>query len=112
MMRGARCAQLCGPDDSCAAAIYWNDVEMSRPRFGSSAQMPQLFRGCGIKWLTGLSYGYPTKDYWRGLDGTTLYIQQRFRTQNMKYLGRTPYYRPCPHCRSLDATQAESPDPS
>jgi alpha-mannosidase len=66
--------------------------------FGASAQMPQIFRGCGIKWLTGLSYKFPTKEYWKGLDGTFLYIQQDFRTKNMKYLGRTPYYRPCPEC--------------
>ncbi|QGQ97590.1 hypothetical protein EHS13_23220 [Paenibacillus psychroresistens] len=66
--------------------------------FGASAQMPQIFRGCEIKWLTGLSYKFPTKEYWKGLDGTFLYIQQDFRTKNMKYLGRTPYYRPCPDC--------------
>jgi alpha-mannosidase len=69
--------------------------------FGASAQMPQIFRGCDIKWLTGLSYKFPTKDYWKGLDGTFLYIQQDFRTKNMKYLGRTPYYRPCPDCHGI-----------
>ncbi|HUU68009.1 MAG TPA: glycoside hydrolase family 38 C-terminal domain-containing protein [Planctomycetota bacterium] len=42
--------------------------------FGSSAQMPQLFRQCGYDWLPAISYRNPDAPYWRGLDGSTLFF--------------------------------------
>ena len=40
--------------------------------FGNSAQMPQIFRGCEIKWVTGFCYSDVLGDYFRGLDGSTV----------------------------------------
>ena len=40
--------------------------------FGNCAQLPQILRGFGIKWLTGLSYIAPEGNYLRGLDGSTV----------------------------------------
>ncbi|MCY3020796.1 MAG: glycosyl hydrolase-related protein [Planctomycetota bacterium] len=40
--------------------------------FGNSAQIPQVFRGCEIEWVTGFSYSPCRKEYWRGLDGSIL----------------------------------------
>lgn len=65
--------------------------------FGVSAQIPQIYRGCGVKWVTGLSYSYPTKDYWRGLDGSIIYIQQHF-VKSAKKIGPANYYSPCDAC--------------
>ncbi|MGD0093156.1 MAG: glycosyl hydrolase-related protein, partial [Planctomycetota bacterium] len=40
--------------------------------FGNSAQIPQIFRGCEIAWVTGFSYSPCRKSYWRGLDGSII----------------------------------------
>ncbi len=69
--------------------------------FGCSAQLPQIFRGCGIKWLTGLSYRFPMGDYWRGLDGTKIKVTPNMQYPWLgmaKYLSEGTYYRPCPEC--------------
>jgi alpha-mannosidase len=52
--------------------------------FGSSAQMPQIFRECGYKWLPSISYNTPDATYWRGLDGSTVMFEVpgRFVWQN------------------------------
>jgi len=41
--------------------------------FGSSAQIPQIFRQCEVNWLPFLNYKTPDNNYWRGLDGTAIY---------------------------------------
>lgn len=69
--------------------------------FGSSAQLPQIFRRCGVKWLTGLSYKFPMGEYWRGLDGTKIKITPNMQYTWLgmaKYLSEGTYYRPCPKC--------------
>jgi len=40
--------------------------------FGNSAQIPQIFRGCEIAHVTGISYSPVRGRYWRGLDGSTV----------------------------------------
>ncbi len=68
--------------------------------FGSSAQMPQIFRKCGIKWVTALCYKYASGDYWAGLDGSVVYVGQDFKTRYMKLLAdETIYYPPCRRCK-------------
>lgn len=73
------------------------EIGILQDSFGCSAQMPQLYRKCGVRWVTGLSYSYPTRDYWRGLDGSTVYIQQFFN-KGMRDLGPGNYYAPCDAC--------------
>lgn len=40
--------------------------------FGNCSQLPQILRGCDLKWVRGLSYTYCPKRFWRGLDGSTV----------------------------------------
>lgn len=63
--------------------------------FGSSAQGPQVFRQCEIAWLPFLSYRVPDGDYWRGLDGTTLYVRP---PAARLLLGSNVKLAPCPSC--------------
>jgi alpha-mannosidase len=63
--------------------------------FGNSAQLPQILRGFGLTWATGLGYSPVLGRYWRGLDGSvvctaTLPIGQ--------WGGDTRKLRPCPAC--------------
>ncbi len=40
--------------------------------FGNSAQIPQIFRGCEIKWATDFNYSHPVGEYFRGIDGSAV----------------------------------------
>ena len=42
--------------------------------FGQSAQIPQMFRGIECKLAMRLCYKHVVGDYWKGLDGSVLYI--------------------------------------
>ena len=64
--------------------------------FGSSAQIPQIFRQCEIRWLPFLSYKTPAGDYWRGLDGSTLYVRP---PQARLLLGSNVKLAPCNACK-------------
>jgi len=67
--------------------------------FGVSAQMPQIFNGFGIKWITGLSYNVPNNEYWRGLDGSIVKIFPWLaETEFSKSFGGGTYYQPCKIC--------------
>lgn len=78
--------------------------------FGSSAQMPQIFRQCGYDWLPALSYNTPDAPYWRGLDGSILFFANDMLPAHFGPDGRLPHrqgtlatiYRklpPCPACQ-------------
>ncbi len=41
--------------------------------FGNSAQLPQILRGCGVAWVESISYSPVKGQYWRGLDGSTVF---------------------------------------
>ena len=85
-----------------AEGIWWAEEALGRrPRvgwhadgFGSSAQMPQIFAGCGMRWIAALSYKVPSRTYWRGLDGTTTFIATLPNRQINDYVK----YPPCPAC--------------
>lgn len=64
--------------------------------FGSSAQIPQMFRQCEIRWLPFLSYKTPAGNYWRGLDGSTLYVRP---PQARLLLGTNVKLAPCNACK-------------
>ena len=64
--------------------------------FGNSAQLPQIFRGCEIAWVTGCTYSYPRGGYWRGLDGSSVWLH------GLPSAGSSigaDKYPPCPACR-------------
>ncbi len=63
--------------------------------FGNSAQLPQILRGCGIKWVTGLSYSSCKGKYWRGLDGSIVLQETLPGVGNG---GGWKKYAPCPDC--------------
>ncbi len=63
--------------------------------FGNSAQIPQIFRGCGIKWATGFCYSSPQGSYFKGLDGSVV------ATSSIPCAGSchsSPKYPPCASC--------------
>ena len=91
-----------------AEGVWWSREALGRrPRigwhadgFGSSAQLPQIFAGCGMRWIAALSYKTPTGAYWRGLDGTVAYIATIPNRYQVDYIK----YPPCPACRGQGQT--------
>ncbi len=63
--------------------------------FGNPAQLPQIFRQCEIAWVTGISYSPVRGEYWRGLDGSTIFTGDIPRVGGD---GGCDKYPPCPHC--------------
>jgi len=41
-----------------------------RDAFGTSAQLPQIFRQCGLDFIPHMDYNTPDKPYWKGIDGS------------------------------------------
>lgn len=78
--------------------------------FGSSAQMPQIFRQAGMRWLAGLSYSTPDAPYWRGLDGSVIFTRSDVLTGSFgdgDYFYDHCYYTPCVNCSGH--TQLDDP---
>lgn len=67
--------------------------------FGSSAQFPQVIRGCGFPGIQGMSYSLPDNQYWRGLDGSTVLVWQG--APGRGYFYDHCYHEPCRACRNL-----------
>lgn len=88
-----------------AEGVWWAEEALGRrpvvgwhaDGFGSSAQMPQIFAGCDMRWIGALSYKVPSGAYWRGLDGTTVLIATLPGRMIADYIK----YPPCPACRGL-----------
>ena len=81
--------------------------------FGSSAQLPQIHRQCGIKWVTGFSYAVPQGKYWRGLDGSVVCVIADQFPGAHQFLDHC-YHEPCPRCggkgcRACEATGIDLP---
>lgn len=64
--------------------------------FGNCAQLPQILRKFGVKWVYHMSYSPCEKPYWRGLDGSTVYDLEPVSAGTV---GGYPKYRPCPVCK-------------
>ena len=83
---------------------YLPKLAVRNDAFGNSAQLPQILRGCGIKWLNGINYVYCDGDYWRGLDGSTVYC----KSLPLVGSGGTWYkYAPCPDCKGTGKKDGE-----
>jgi len=65
--------------------------------FGSSAQFPQIIRKCGLKGVSGLSYAYPDNDFWRGMDGSTVFVW--YGGPGRSHFFDHCYHEPCRICR-------------
>lgn len=85
----------------------WPEVGARFDSFGSSAQLPQIYRRCGIKWVTGFSYAVPTRKYWRGLDGSVVCVIPDQFPGTHQFLDHC-YHEPCPHCRGRGCSHCES----
>ncbi len=68
--------------------------------FGSSAQFPQVIRGCGLPGIQGMSYSCPDNQYWRGLDGSTILVWPGCPGRG--YFYDHCYHEPCRVCRNLN----------
>ena len=66
--------------------------------FGQSAQMPQLFRGVGCKMAANLSRKRVPGKYWKGLDGSVVFIGGVFPAH---YVGHWTKVSPCPACSGM-----------
>ena len=67
-----------------------------RDAFGNSAQLPQILKGFGMKWVWGLSYTEPDAPVWEGLDGSRICCQE---PPYFAESGSIDKYAPCPTCR-------------
>ncbi len=68
--------------------------------FGSSAQFPQVIRGCGLPGIQGMSYSIPDNQYWRGLDGTSALVWKGVPGRG--YFFDHCYHEPCRVCRNQE----------
>lgn len=68
--------------------------------FGNSAQLPQIARGFGVKWISEISYSRPDNLYWEGLDGSRVLTWQ---PDKIVSTGGYYKYRPCPECNGFKA---------
>lgn len=75
--------------------------------FGSSAQLPQIHRQCGLRWVTGFSYSVPTGSYWRGLDGSVVCVLPDSFEGTHQFLDHC-YHEPCSCCRGSGCESCES----
>lgn len=63
--------------------------------FGNTAQLPQIVRNFGSKWIYHIGYSTPDNLYWRGLDGSTVLV---WEPKGIGYTGGYYKYPPCPEC--------------
>lgn len=63
--------------------------------FGNTAQLPQIARKFGSKWIYHITYSTPDNLYWRGLDGSTVLV---WKPKSVGYTGGYYKYPPCPAC--------------
>lgn len=66
--------------------------------FGQSAQMPQLFRGVGCKMIANLSRKRVPGKYWKGLDGSVVFIGGIFPAHYVGHWWKVP---PCSACDGM-----------
>ena len=67
--------------------------------FGNSAQLPQIIRKFGRKWVTNLTYNKCDNLYWKGLDGSTVL---NYEPKMLASCGGWSKYRPCPACKGYE----------
>ena len=66
--------------------------------FGNSAQLPQIVNSFGVKWMYNLRYSFSDKPYWRGLDGSVVFLPE---LKPAASVGGWYKYRPCPECNGF-----------
>lgn len=87
-----------------ASGLHWGEQLLGVPAraaavtdaFGTSAQLPQVVRGCGLRAAEEFSYSVPDAPYWRGLDGSTVFIPPGLPGRHFFY--DHCYHEPCRLC--------------
>jgi len=87
-----------------ASGLEWGEGLLGAPArcanvtdaFGTSAQLPQVIRGCGLRSIESLSYSQPDAPYWRGLDGSTVFVVPEMPGRGFFY--DHCYHEPCRAC--------------
>ncbi len=73
--------------------------------FGNSAQLPQIMKAFGGKYLTEVHYSrVGDEDAWMGLDGSVIAVNRRSRIGGG---GGTAKYAPCPNCKGFGCEDCE-----
>jgi alpha-mannosidase len=77
--------------------------------FGSSAQMPQVFRDCGYDWIPAISYSHPDKPFWRGLDGSAVLFTVPGRYKEASGTASFCFIKhaPCAECAGMGCEACE-----
>lgn len=91
-----------------ASGVYFASEKLKMPpsvatirdAFGSSAQYPQIVRGCGLRGVLHPSYRYPDKLLWRGLDGSCVFALREL-PGTVQFFDHC-YYEPCRACHGSD----------
>jgi len=80
-----------------------------RDAFGTSAQLPQIFRQCGYRWIAHMDYNTPDAPYWRGLDGSTiLYLHPAYTIPYAwACVPGAGSMHPCPACKGQGCPDCE-----
>lgn len=76
-------------------------VAVRSDSFGHSAQLPQILRGFGMRLVAGLQYSPCRGQYWRGLDGSTVYANPQPIVGGG---GGWRTYGPCESCKGYGVT--------
>lgn len=80
-----------------------------RDAFGTSAQLPQIFRQCGYRWIAHLDYNIPDAPYWRGLDGSTvLYLHPALIPYAWACVPGAGSMHPCPECKGAGCAACDA----
>ena len=75
--------------------------------FGNSAQLPQILRQFGTRYVTSIYYADFDEDVWVGLDGSKLCITKHGK---LGVGGGWVKYAPCPRCRGFGETEGQTCD--
>ena len=87
---------------------YLPRLAVRNDTFGNSAQLPQILRGCGVRWMTGAAYTAPAGEYFRGLDGSTVYLGN---IPQAGAGGTWLKYPPCPVCQGSGQDESKNACP-
>jgi alpha-mannosidase len=101
-----------------ALGMWWSERVLGRrpqtgyyrDAFGTSAQLPQLFRQCGLPWIAHMDYNIPDAPYWRGLDGSTVLYLHPEHTIPFAWacVASTGSMHPCPACRGAGCAACDA----
>ncbi|HEY3396338.1 MAG TPA: glycosyl hydrolase-related protein [Armatimonadota bacterium] len=96
-----------------ASGLEWGQKTVGLPTrcanegdaFGTSAQLPQVYRGCGLRAAEGFSYSLPDAPYWRGLDGSTVLVMPSPPGRGFFY--DHCYHEPCRACHGFQTLEGQ-----